>query len=295
MNEQKKTLIFQLEKLINDIGVNKVIIAKREPEVPMPREILPCPRIIIPLAGQKRVFCTSEQFPEQQILFPDDALFVPALYCTRALWDSDHEMISIVLHKDMLRILYINYHLDKENPVLQPVPDAFYHVKYYHETTSQMFKTLSAAHKCEQSYLRKLVECLLYFTLEDLIQSQSSESHARLSCTSWPWIIEYIHNNIGEDITREHVAKKFNLTPQYISRLFKKNTNLTFKSFMTAERMKRAADLLRSSNLTVDEISWECGFKYTSYFIRIFQQHYKKSPGAFRRFYLDNQPSQDTV
>jgi transcriptional regulator GlxA family with amidase domain len=129
----------------------------------------------------------------------------------------------------------------------------------------------------------RLVECLLRFSLEDLEQSTGSEEDSRVPCAAWPWIIEYIHGNINEDITREHVAKKFNLTPQYISKLFHKNTGLTFKAYLTAERMKHAAELLSQTNLTIDEISWECGYQYTSYFIRIFRKHYEVSPGTYRR------------
>lgn len=282
MNEHKEILITQLTRLIHDVGINKVILAEKVPDVPLPREILVSPRIIILLSGETELFYIANKKVIQGILKPGDALFVPPLCSTRACWSTPHEMISIVMHKTMLRILYINCRGSIDQVVMRPIPDAFYHVKYYKDVTKYMFQTLSLLHQ-ESSECIKLVECLLRFSLDDLEQSNYSESNVSVACAAWPRIIEYIHNNITEDITRDHIAKIFNLTPQYISRLFQKNVGITFKAFITAERMKRAADLLIESNMTVDEISWECGYPYTSYFIRIFHRHHGRSPGIFRR------------
>jgi AraC-like DNA-binding protein len=283
MDEHRKILTMQLRRLIDEIGIQKVVIAEKDPEVPLPREILPSPRIIVPLSGEKEIFYTIGKQVVRGVLKPGDALFVPSLCCTRRCWNKPHEMISIVFYKNMLRILYIDSKGNSDSPEMQPVPDAFYHVKYYQEATGFMFKALSSINSRNAQCITKLVECLFQFSLEDLENSSVSESYSQVSCASWPWIVEYIHNNITEDITREHVAKRFSLTPQYISKLFRKNTRFTFKAYITAERMKRAVELLERSNLTVDEISWECGFPYTSYFIKVFRKYYDISPGSFRR------------
>ena len=283
MDEHKKILIHQLKRLIYDIGINKVILGQKEPEVPLPREILPLPRIIIPISGRKEIFYTADKQVVRGCLKPGEVLFLPPLCCTRACWNMQHEMISIIMHKNMLRIIYINNDGNTDTPELHPLPDAFYHVKYYQEATKCMFQALSSMNDGNSECLVKLVDCLLKFSLNDLELSTSFENNSRVSCAAWPRIVEYIHNNITEDITREHIAEKFSLTPQYISKLFRKNTNFTFKAYLTAERMKRAAELLIESNLTVDEISWECGYPYTSYFIKIFHKHHGTSPGLFRR------------
>jgi YesN/AraC family two-component response regulator len=283
MKNHKELLIKQLKRLIYDIGISKVIIGEKTPEVSLPREILPFPRIIIPLSGEKKIFYAADKQVVQGMLKAGEALFVPSLCCTRACWSISHEMISIVMHKNMLRILYINYHESSGQMEMHPVSDAFYHVKYYKEVTKYMFQALSALSDEDSECAVKLADCLLEFSLKDIELSTSSESKTNISCVAWPEIIEYIHNNITEDITRDRIAEIFRFTPQYISRLFQKNAGLTFKAFLTAERMKRAAELLVESNLTVDEISWECGYPYTSYFIRIFQKYHGNSPGVFRR------------
>ena len=47
-------------------------------------------------------------------------------------------------------------------------------------------------------------------------------------------------------------------------------------------RMEHARRLLAENTLTVDEIADQCGYRYTSYFIRKFRQHYSESPFRYR-------------
>ena len=47
-------------------------------------------------------------------------------------------------------------------------------------------------------------------------------------------------------------------------------------------RIDNACALLRHTNLTLDAIAAQCGFHYTSYFIRAFHKHFACSPGVYR-------------
>lgn len=282
MTASRDILIHYLKNFIDSREIKRVIIAEKFPEVPEPRDILPLPRIIIVMSGMKEIYYTSNQQIEKNTLIPGDVLFIPPLCCSRTCWTTPHEMMSILLRKDLLRVLYIN------NPGQQlldtrPDPNIFFHVRHYQQATKHVFQALSALKNPDSECPLKLVECLLRLTLEDLEQSSDLEKKFRLSCASWSQIIEYVHHHITEDITREHVAKQFSLTPQYISRLFKNNTGMTFKTYLTSERMRQAAELLRKTNFTIDEIAWECGYPFSSYFIKVFRKHYDVSPGTFRR------------
>jgi AraC-like DNA-binding protein len=46
--------------------------------------------------------------------------------------------------------------------------------------------------------------------------------------------------------------------------------------------MARAKELLRYSPMLLDEISEQCGFANTGYFIKSFKKACRVSPGAFR-------------
>jgi YesN/AraC family two-component response regulator len=74
----------------------------------------------------------------------------------------------------------------------------------------------------------------------------------------------------------------------HISRvtLYKKLSHLTGKSpldFIRHIRLKRAAELLARSQLTVAEVAYEVGFNSPKYFARYFKQEYGVQPSTFKR------------
>lgn len=97
--------------------------------------------------------------------------------------------------------------------------------------------------------------------------------------------IEYIHKHIGQKISRQEVAEYVHLNPEYFSKLFHKETGLSFKDFVLNEKMKCAAELLSSSRLPVGIIATKIGFDNFSHFSQTFRRHYELSPQEYRQKY----------
>ena len=58
-------------------------------------------------------------------------------------------------------------------------------------------------------------------------------------------------------------------------------TNLTTREFFTVIRLKRAAQLLKESGLSVTEIAYQVGFKDPSHFSKLFKKQFGKSPKEY--------------
>lgn len=65
-------------------------------------------------------------------------------------------------------------------------------------------------------------------------------------------------------------------------RLMRKYHNCTPGEYLRSLRLKKAEELLRDTNLSIKEISRECGFEDPNYFAKVFRRFYKKQPSAFR-------------
>jgi len=68
--------------------------------------------------------------------------------------------------------------------------------------------------------------------------------------------------------------------------LYRKLMALTGKSpalFIRAIRLRKAADMLRNTDMNVSEIAWATGFNDPSYFARVFHEEFGKAPGEWRR------------
>lgn len=93
----------------------------------------------------------------------------------------------------------------------------------------------------------------------------------------------YIDANLSQEISLGRLAEKLYVSPFYLSRLFKIETNQSFKEYLNQKRVGKAMDLLIRTNLTVSEIASLVGYQYPNYFARVFRKFTGQSPDAFRK------------
>ncbi|MCH1624363.1 response regulator transcription factor [Ferdinandcohnia quinoae] len=97
-------------------------------------------------------------------------------------------------------------------------------------------------------------------------------------------IRQYISDNIGEHrLSRDNIAKVVYLNPDYLTRLFKKETGLSLSDYLMQERMEYAKKLLRETNLSVSDIALSVGYSNFSYFSTIFKKMTHQNPMEYRR------------
>lgn len=97
---------------------------------------------------------------------------------------------------------------------------------------------------------------------------------------------EYILNNYGRPITLEEVAEKINLSPPYLSSLFKIETGQSFIEYVTKIRMEKAMELLRSQKYSIKEICFIVGYKDPNYFSRVFKKYTNMPPRDYQKAIL---------
>ena len=68
----------------------------------------------------------------------------------------------------------------------------------------------------------------------------------------------------------------------YISKLIKRHAGHTFKNLLQIKRLNQAAFLLTTTRLPVENIIMLAGYDNTSYFHRIFKEHFHMTPKAYR-------------
>lgn len=99
---------------------------------------------------------------------------------------------------------------------------------------------------------------------------------------------QYISDHFSEPLTREELASLVYLNPDYLSRLFKKQTGYALMDYVTWERMENAKRLLEISSLSISEIALEVGYSNTAYFTKMFKKHMGGiTPREYRKGYLE--------
>jgi AraC-like DNA-binding protein len=95
-------------------------------------------------------------------------------------------------------------------------------------------------------------------------------------------IIDLIDENYCDEISLGHLSSVVNLNPSYISRIFKEKTGKNIFEYVNEKRIKKAAHLLKNTNLSVLEISMMVGFNNLSFFNRTFRKLMNTSPREYR-------------
>jgi YesN/AraC family two-component response regulator len=95
--------------------------------------------------------------------------------------------------------------------------------------------------------------------------------------------IGYIDRHLKDELTLKDVAAHVHLNPSYFSVLFKDQANLNFSEYVTRRRIQRAKELVISTNLPINEIAEEVGYKTSKYFIKIFKENEDMTPSAYRK------------
>jgi|UniRef100_A0A0M0KGA2 YesN/AraC family two-component response regulator len=84
-------------------------------------------------------------------------------------------------------------------------------------------------------------------------------------------------------LSLETVADSLQVSSAYLSRLFKEQLGITFTHALTKLRIKRAIQLLHSTNLTINEISEKVGYETQHYFSTAFKKVMGVSPNRYRK------------
>ena len=96
-------------------------------------------------------------------------------------------------------------------------------------------------------------------------------------------IKNYIEANLEYDIKIAEVARSFRYNEQYLGRIFKKETGVSFCDYINKQRIERAKKLLKETGECVINIASAVGFNNVTYFNRIFKRNIGVTPSDFRK------------
>jgi len=94
--------------------------------------------------------------------------------------------------------------------------------------------------------------------------------------------VEYINDNIGEDISFRDIAEHLKMSAYHFARMFKQSTGESPHHYIMRRRMDRAKTLLADAKLPISDVAFEVGYKSQSHFTTCFGRLTGLTPAAFR-------------
>ncbi|MEF3303536.1 helix-turn-helix transcriptional regulator [Paenibacillus sp. GYB003] len=95
-------------------------------------------------------------------------------------------------------------------------------------------------------------------------------------------MIRLVEERYDQDITLEGCAAELNFHPVYLSRVFKKETGVTFSEYLAEYRMNVAKEWLETTTMRLSEVAEKLNYSNTTAFIRMFRKVVGMTPGQYR-------------
>ena len=95
---------------------------------------------------------------------------------------------------------------------------------------------------------------------------------------------EYIKNNYNDDeLSVEKLCLNLHVSPTYFSTIFKKETDMSFVSYLTDIRLEEAIKLLNTTDDKTYVIATKVGYQEANYFSYVFKKKFGISPSRYRK------------
>ena len=144
------------------------------------------------------------------------------------------------------------------------------------EKADSLIKTIPYISKKKTASFAKIMTiCAEYMTLMNALP-RNKPSTAELTRL-------YVYENFQGKITMRDICSALGRTKSAICPAFKEKYGITVMEYLTELRIEQAKKMLRETDMTVGEISYDIGFSDTSYFSKVFLKTVGISPTHYRR------------
>ena len=143
------------------------------------------------------------------------------------------------------------------------------------EDMNQMLRQVEQTGEVER------IEELFRAYLTGLIETEnkiSRDAHEYIEKT-----IAYLETHFAEALTIPQIAENVGISPIYLNKIFKLATGKTLSEYLNFYRTEKSKDMLKNSNLTVNDISKALGYNDVRSYIRFFKKFYDITPNHYRK------------
>lgn len=96
-------------------------------------------------------------------------------------------------------------------------------------------------------------------------------------------MVKYIDEHYDQELYIKDLSARFYLNQFYCCRLFKKVLGKTFSEYVVSIRINKACQLIKSTDLSIEEVALKVGYVDYFYFNKVFKKHCGITPAKYRK------------
>ncbi len=142
-------------------------------------------------------------------------------------------------------------------------------------------------------YMNRIKRLMFFYEIMDLIGKSASFSYLaseqyvktkfETNNSRVNKIHEFLMKNYQDKVDLEEVAEVIHMAPASVCRFFKSATGLTVFEYLNKIKIDYSCKLLLNTDLSVVDISYDCGFNNLSHFNKQFRKFLGQTPSQFRK------------
>lgn len=117
-----------------------------------------------------------------------------------------------------------------------------------------------------------------HILLENMLKPGFDESVERA--------VAFINENLGENLSIRLIAEKTNISKSVLYKKFDSAFKTTVSEYINIKRVEKATELLKTTDLSMEEISQKVGFSSAPYFGKVFKRLKKMTPLKYKKLKL---------
>ena len=195
---------------------------------------------------------------------------------TRILIECSENMIPDSVRSSLSSMLYLYRNM--------PINKEFYN----------LYKKFDKEINEPDEYSCEVVENIIKMIFYTLARTKSLTKEIKRKNNMIEEVVSYVKENFSQPINLSQVAKDHFISPEHLSRTFKKHTGFGFNEYLTLVRLQHAEQLLKGNEkMSVSTIAYNCGFNDSNYFSDKFKKVYGASPLKYSKAYDAEKPEQN--
>ena len=152
---------------------------------------------------------------------------------------------------------------------------------YYHEIFEKLCRFYNTSVQHDEIIMQSLILELIYAIGKDADQ-QTKPAHTKNGNQRMiEESLRFIKENLAQELTLEKIAQQAHLSPIHFHRSFKAAVGKTLRDYVEEQRIKKAINLLITTEYSLTKIAFECGFSSQSYFSYVFKRRMRKTPREY--------------
>lgn len=160
-------------------------------------------------------------------------------------------------------------------PFLAPSPES--------EVIGKLFHKFYEAMPESNGMISKGYAYLLLGMLTNALGTVPAQSRSKDGIAVVGQMLRYMDEHYTEPITLEKIAVELGYHKDYLSRVFNETIQTGFCRYLGTMRLRYAVQLIRTTDLSIEEISDSAGFGNPHSFYDIFRDTYHCTPGEYRK------------